>query len=124
VGFGVVFILLAESSSGSGMWPVFIARCVSVPLLAVVALVLGRSPRLARADIAPVAGAGLCDVGASALVVLAVRRGLLSLVAPVASLYPASTVVLARFVLHERIGRQRAAGLALGLVGLALIATR
>lgn len=124
IGFGIVFILLAESSSGSGMWPVFIARCVSVPLLAVVAVVLGRSPRVARADIAPVAGAGLCDVGANALVVLAVRRGLLSLVAPVASLYPASTVVLARFVLHERIGRQRAAGLALGLVGLALIATR
>jgi len=124
VGFGVVFILLAESSSGSGMWPVFIARCVSVPLLAVVSVVLGRSPRVARADIAPVAGAGLSDVGANALVILAVRRGLLSLVAPVASLYPATTVVLARFVLHERIGRQRAGGLALGLVGLALIATR
>ena len=124
VGFGVVFILLAESSSGSGMWPVFIARCASVPVLAVAAVVLGHSPRIARADIAPVAGAGLCDVGANALVVLAVRRGLLSLVAPVASLYPATTVVLARFVLHERIGRQRAGGLALGLVGLALIATR
>jgi drug/metabolite transporter (DMT)-like permease len=53
-----------------------------------------------------------------------VRRGLLSLVAPVAALYPATTVVLARLVLHERIGRQRAGGLALGLVGLALIATR
>jgi len=124
VGFGVVFILLAESSSGSGMWPVFIARCASVPVLAVAAVVLGHSPRMARADIAPVAGAGLCDVGANALVVLAVRCGLLSLVAPVASLYPATTVVLARFVLHERIGRQRAGGLALGLVGLALIATR
>jgi drug/metabolite transporter (DMT)-like permease len=124
VGFGVVFILLAESSSGSGMWPVFIARCVSVPLLVVVSVVLGRSPRVPRADIAPVAGSGLCDIGANALVILAVRRGLLSLVAPVASLYPATTVVLARFVLHERIGRQRSAGLALGLVGLALIATR
>ena len=124
VGFGVVFILFAESSSGSGMWPVFIARCASVPVLAVAAVVLGQSPRVARADLAPVAGAGLCDVGANALVVLAVRRGLLSLVAPVASLYPATTVVLARLVLHERIGRQRAGGLALGLVGLALIATR
>jgi drug/metabolite transporter (DMT)-like permease len=124
VGFGVVFILFAESSSGSGMWPVLIARCASVPVLAVAAVVLGHSPRMARADIAPVAGAGLCDVGANALVVLAVRRGLLSLVAPVASLYPATTVVLARLVLHERIGRQRAGGLALGLVGLALIATR
>jgi drug/metabolite transporter (DMT)-like permease len=124
LGFGVVFILFSESSSGSGMWPVFIARCASVPLLAVAALVLGQSPRMARADLAPVAGAGLCDVGANVLVVLAVRRGLLSLVAPVASLYPATTVVLARVVLHERIGRQRAGGLALGLVGLALIATR
>ena len=87
-----MFILLAESSSGSGMWPVFIARCASVPVLAVAAVVLGHSPRMVRADIAPVAGAGLCDVGANALVVLAVRRGLLSLVAPVASLYPATTV--------------------------------
>src|SRR6195256_4244688 len=78
VGFGVVFILLAESSSGSGMWPVFIARCVSVPLLAVVSVVLGRTPRVPRADLAPVAGAGLSDVGANALIVLAVRRGLLS----------------------------------------------
>jgi drug/metabolite transporter (DMT)-like permease len=124
IGFGVVFILLAESSSGSGMWPVLIARFASVPLLAIVAVVLGISPRMARADVAPVAGAGLCDVAANALVVLAVRRGLLSLVAPVASLYPATTVVLARVVLHERIGRQRAGGLAVGLVGLALIATR
>jgi drug/metabolite transporter (DMT)-like permease len=124
LGFGVVFILFAESSSGSGMWPVLIARCASVPVLAVAAVVLGHSPRIARADLAPVAGAGLCDVGANALVVLAVRRGFLSLVAPVASLYPATTVVLARLVLHERIGRQRAGGLALGLVGLALIATR
>jgi drug/metabolite transporter (DMT)-like permease len=124
VGFGVVFILLAESASGSGMWPVFIARCASVPLLAAVAIVLGRSPRITRAELAPVAGAGLCDVAANALVVLAVRRGLLSLVAPVASLYPATTVVLARLLLHERIGRQRAGGLALGLAGLVLIATR
>jgi drug/metabolite transporter (DMT)-like permease len=124
IGFGVVFILLAESSSGSGMWPVLIARCASVPLLAIVAVVLGISPRVARTDLAPVAGAGLFDVAANALVVLAVRRGLLSLVAPVASLYPATTVVLARVVLHERIGRQRAGGLAVGLVGLVLIATR
>jgi drug/metabolite transporter (DMT)-like permease len=124
IGFGVVFILLAESASGSGMWPVFIARGASVTLLAAAAVVLGRSPRIARADIAPLAGAGLFDVAANALVLLAVRRGLLSIVAPVASLYPATTVVLARVVLRERIGRQRVAGLAVGLVGLVLIATR
>jgi drug/metabolite transporter (DMT)-like permease len=122
VGFGVVFILFAESSSGSGMWPVLIARCASVPVLAVAAVVLGHSPRVARAAIAPVAGAGLCDVGANALVVLAVRRGLLSLVAPVASLYPATTVVLARLVLHERLSRRQGAGVLLTLTGVVALA--
>jgi drug/metabolite transporter (DMT)-like permease len=124
VGFGIVFILFSESASGSGLWPVLIARCTSVPLLVGAVIMLRQPPRVARADLAPVAGAGLFDVTANALIVLAVRRGLLSLVGPVASLYPATTVLLARLVLHERIGRQRAGGLALGLVGLALIATR
>lgn len=126
LGFGVIFILLSEAAttSGSGMWPVFIARCASVPLLAGVGIAFGGLSRVDRADIAPVAGAGLFDVGANALILLAVRRGLISLVAPVASLYPATTVVLARLVLHERIGRQRLGGLVVGLAGLALIATR
>jgi uncharacterized membrane protein len=124
VGFGIVLILFSESATDSGMWPLLIARVSAVPLLAVLALALGRSPRVPRADLPPVAGAGLFDAGANAMVLLAVRRGLLSLVAPVAALYPATTVVLARVVLHERIGRQRAGGLALGLIGLALIATR
>jgi len=124
IGFGIVFILFSESASGSGLWPVLIARCTSVPLLIGAVIVLRQPPRVTRSGLAPVLGAGLFDVTANALIVLAIRRGLLSLVAPVASLYPATTVVLARIVLHERIGRQRAGGLALGLVGLALIATR
>jgi drug/metabolite transporter (DMT)-like permease len=124
IGFGIVFILFSESASGSGLWPVLIARCTSVPLLIGAVIVLRQPPRVTRSGLAPVLGAGLFDVTANALIVLAIRRGLLSLVAPVASLYPATTVVLARFVLHEKIGRQRAGGLALGLVGLALIATR
>jgi drug/metabolite transporter (DMT)-like permease len=124
IGFGIVFILFSESASGSGLWPVLIARCTSVPLLVGAVIILRQPPRVTRSGLAPVLGAGLFDVTANALIVLAIRRGLLSLVAPVASLYPATTVVLARLVLHERIGRQRAGGLALGLVGLALIATR
>src|SRR5262249_23045364 len=126
LGFGVVFILLSESAttSGSGMWPVFIARCASVPLLAAVGIAFGGLSRVDGTELVPVAGAGLFDVSANALILLAVRRGLVSLVAPVASLYPATTVVLARVVLRERIGRQRLGGLVVGLAGLALIATR
>jgi uncharacterized membrane protein len=124
IGFGVVLILFSESATDSGMWPLLIARCAAVPMLAALAFALGRSVRVPGPDLVPVAGAGLFDVGANAMVLLAVRRGLLSLVAPVAALYPATTVVLARIILHEKIGRQRVGGLALGLAGLALIATR
>src|SRR5262249_58044715 len=41
VGFGVVLILFSESATDSGMWPVLIARCAAVPVLAGVALALG-----------------------------------------------------------------------------------
>ena len=57
-----------------------------------------------------------------AIFVIAAREGLLSLVAVISSLYPASTVVLARVVLHERVDRRQQVGLACALVGVVLIA--
>jgi drug/metabolite transporter (DMT)-like permease len=61
------------------------------------------------------------DAGANALLLIAVRTGLLTVVAPVANLYPAVTVVLARAFGHERIGRFRLAGLVLAVASLVLI---
>jgi len=65
--------------------------------------------------------AGATDAGANALLLVAVRTGLLSVVAPVANLYPAVTVLLARAFGHERIGRFRLAGLVLAVASLVLI---
>jgi drug/metabolite transporter (DMT)-like permease len=69
-----------------------------------------------------VSAAGFLDVLANAIFVVAAREGLLSLVSVVSSLYPASTVILARVVLHERVDRRQQVGLALALVGVVLIA--
>jgi drug/metabolite transporter (DMT)-like permease len=69
-----------------------------------------------------IAGAGLLDVAANLLYLLATREGLLSLVAVLTSLYPASTVVLARFVLNERLVPTQLAGLALAAAGVVMIA--
>ena len=65
---------------------------------------------------------GITDASANALLLVAVREGLLSVVSPVANLFPAVTVLLARSFGHERIGRCRLLGLGLAVVALVLIA--
>jgi drug/metabolite transporter (DMT)-like permease len=121
VGFGVVFICFSEVDAASGLWPVFMARVAWVPLLAVALSVGGRGLLPAAPDRAAVVSAGMLDFGANTAFVFAAHRGLTSVVAPVASLYPAATVLLARFVLDERLQRHQVAGLLLALVGLVLL---
>ena len=53
------------------------------------------------------------DMTANTLYLLASRTGDLSLVAPLASLYPVTTVLLALFVDHERVRSVQVIGLAL-----------
>ena len=121
--FGLVFVLLGHTDESSGMWPVLGARTASGALV-MGALVLVRRVSLRPADgtLPTIAVAGALDASANALYLLASREGLLSLVSVLSSLYPAATIVLARFVLHERMNRTQLLGVALALTGVALIA--
>ena len=67
--------------------------------------------------------AGTLDQTANVLYVLSVGKGLLSLLALLASLYPVSTVALAYLVDHERVNRPQKIGLLLAFLGTVLIAT-
>jgi drug/metabolite transporter (DMT)-like permease len=121
IGFGGFFTLLERTGAGSGLWPLVGARLAAVPMFA--ALLLARRPaRPDRPALTVAVLAGILDMTANVLYVLAVRGGLLSLVAVLASLYPVSTVVLARLVLGERLGRLQFAGLVLAAAGVALLA--
>jgi uncharacterized membrane protein len=53
--------------------------------------------------------------------VLALHRGMLSVVATLASLYPAGTVLLARIVLRERLGPVQGVGLGVATVAVGLM---
>lgn len=122
LGFAASFVLIAETSGASGFWPVVIGRTAAVAVL-VAGLVPRDRPLLpARGDVPLVVVSGLLDAAASVVLVVAVRREMLSLVAPMAALYPAVTVVLARIFLHERVRARPGVGLLIALVGLALIA--
>jgi len=124
--FGVSFICLSETRPGSGFWPVLTERVAAVVVTATLVAVATRRVRrsvLPRDHPLPLAvAAGVLDVASTLLLLLAVRRGLLSVVAPLAALAPAATVIWAWTLLKEPVTRIQLVGLAASLVGLALIA--
>jgi drug/metabolite transporter (DMT)-like permease len=120
VSIGIFFFALARTSAAAGLWPLLIARGCSVGFFGVLALASGRALRLPRPIAATAMAGGILDMLANLLYLLATRRGPLTLVVTLSALYPASTVMLAWRVLHERLtGRQWAGvGLALGAIVL------
>jgi uncharacterized membrane protein len=122
LGFGTSLILFASTSHHSGFWPVLTARAASVVAVAVVLQASGRSLSMAAVTRRQAILAGVLDVGATTLLLIALRRGLTATVAPVAALAPGFTVVHAWWFLHERATPLQFVGLTLALVGLPLIA--
>jgi drug/metabolite transporter (DMT)-like permease len=120
--FGTILVLLSDVDPADGMWPLVAWRCVSMSL-AVAAVVLVRPrPRPNRPAVGLAAITGVLEMVANGVYILAAREGLLSLVGVLGSLYPISTVLLARFLLHERLDRRQELGLVCALGGLSLIA--
>ncbi len=120
LGFGVFFVLISNTSSAE-LWLVALSRTASILLLLVVVVVRGIAVRPAPGVARLVVASGIGDSVANLLFLLAERRGLLSLVAVIASLYPATTVLLARVVLKEKMSRLQQVGLGLAALGVALI---
>jgi drug/metabolite transporter (DMT)-like permease len=120
--FGLFFVLLERSSEDAGLWPLVAARAGSISLLAVLAVVTRQPFTAPRGLLAGIAVSGTLDMAANVLYLLATREGLLSLVAVLTSLYPASTVLLATVVLRERLRAVQLGGLLCAAVAVVLIA--
>ena len=121
IGFGVFFIFIAQTNDDDGLWPLLGARLSAVPLIVVVAAIAGRGFLPNRATRPMAATAGVLDMAANVFFLLAVRRGLITLVSVVASMYPASTLVLARTVLGERLRPVQIVGLFVAAVAVTLL---
>jgi drug/metabolite transporter (DMT)-like permease len=118
---GLFFLCLARTGRDAGLWPLLVARLVSVPFFGLIA-VAGRralmmSPRVALIVI----GGGALDMLANLLYQLAAHRGPLSVVVTLASLYPASTVILARVTLGERLTSSQTIGVVCAMVAVVVI---
>jgi drug/metabolite transporter (DMT)-like permease len=121
-GFGTFFVGVDRASATADVpWVIVVSRSCSLVLVLIAALVA--RPALPRDPVSfgALAMVGVLDLGANGLFALATTEGLLSVVAVLGSLYPAVTVVLARFVLSERVSRMQEVGIGLTLVGVVAI---
>ena len=122
---GTSLVLYLQTSTDSGLWPVLAARTSAFVLVAIaLCVVAGRRVPLkfpTGPDRVLALGAGALDVTATSLLLLAVRQGLVIVVSPLVALAPAGTVILARFVLGERLHFMQRVGLVFALAGLVLI---
>ena len=118
---GCFLVALERTSADAGLWPLAVSRTVSTLLFGGFALATGRAATVPRPARAPALACGAVDMVANTLYLLAVHQGQLSVVATLASLYPASTVMLARIVLGERLSAWQLVGVGCAVVAVVLI---
>ncbi len=121
VAIGLFYLALARTSPGAGMWPLVASRSLSLVLFGAIAAATAQPLRLASPVGWLATGGGVLDMTANALYLAATRYGALSVVVTLASLYPASTVILARVILRERLSRWQLTGVLCALVAIVLI---
>jgi drug/metabolite transporter (DMT)-like permease len=122
LGFGGFYVGMdAAVDEANPFWALLAARATAGAVLVTVLLCV--RPRLGgdRAELPSLALIGLLDVAANACFTLGTDTGLLSVVSVLASLYPVTTVVLARALLGERLVAIQGAGVSVALAGVALI---
>lgn len=121
ISLGLFFTFLAEARAQESPWLLVIARIVSVAIVAGI-VVWRRPPTKAGSTVkAAATGAGLLDMLGGILYVLAVQASRLAVVGVLASLYPVSTLILARTILRERNSSFQKAGILCALAAILLI---
>ena len=129
-GFGFYFIALKMASPAGVIWPMVSARIGSLAICSLMLLTLrlrsansaGARLSLNRAVVLWALATALLDTSGNLLFVAAARAGRLDVAAVLASLYPASTILLAALALGEWPTRRQALGMAAAALAVVLIA--
>jgi drug/metabolite transporter (DMT)-like permease len=124
IAFGLFLVAGKQAGQQGLFWPLVAARLVSTGVMALLWLLYATDTQPLRPVLMPMVLSGLLDSAGNALFIAATQHGRLDVAAVLSSLYPASTVILARFLLKERIAPLQAVGVASALVSVALISVR
>lgn len=128
IGFGIYFVALKQAGAAGVFWPMATARIGSLSTcsIALIAVMLTAKPsadtgRLNRAAITWALSTALLDTSGNLFFIAATRAGRLDVAAVLASLYPASTILLAAWTLHERPTRRQGIGMAIAAAAVIMI---
>lgn len=131
IGFGVLLVFLHIGGKGSMLWALTFSRVGSVSCAIAMWLVAaGRNRNRATEKgsrtlwwtILPMAGtAGILDTSGNLLYTASSLAGRLDVAAVLSSLYPAGTILLAMWLLHERATRSQTVGMVLALLAVGMI---
>ncbi len=122
LGISGFYILLDRIGEGALFWPLAASRLSSLSVMALAVLISRQRAVPARSVLLPVSLAGGLDVIGNVCFKLAVQIGRLDSGTVLSSLYPVTTLLLARLILDERIRGLQAIGAALALAAIVLIA--
>lgn len=125
--FGTFFILIDQVSDRAIYWPLVAARVASLTFISATIIAnrlryRGTSSRLGSRQLPLIFLTGLLETAGNVFFALATAAGRLDIAAVLASLYPAGTVLLAWFVLKEKLAPWQWVGVAASLLAIVLIA--
>ena len=119
--FGLFFVGMAQGSAHAVIWPVVFTRLGSIPSLLLYSILTRQRWLPERKHWGSIGLISLLDTAGNLFYIMAAQVGRLDLAAVVSSLYPGSTVALARIVLKEKITPSQMVGILCALAALVFI---
>lgn len=122
IGFAGFYLCVNQAGSASALWVACCSRFASLVVTSAFVLAAKQVSALPRTVLGIAIFTGCLDITGSALFVRAAQTGRLDSAVVLSSLYPAVTVLLARFFLHEHFSRGRTVGMLAALAAVPMIA--
>ena len=119
--FGLFFVSMARGADASALLTLWTMRATVTTAFVGAVLVRRTLGGLQPADYVWVLAIAAGDLGANLLFGIASTKGFVSITSVLSSLFPVVTVLIARVVLHERLRRVQIAGVAITMLGVALL---
>lgn len=127
-GFGVYFTALKFAGVAGIVWPMATARIGSLTTCSLILVAMGfiaskekESGWLPRKAVLWALSTAMLDTSGNLLFIASTRAGRLDVAAVLASLYPASTILLAAWMLHERPTRRQGFGMVVAAAAVVMI---